>query len=367
MNNLGLYLHFPFCRAKCRYCDFYSLPDLSLVSRYEAALVKSLSDFSSFAEGYFVDSIYFGGGTPSLASEEGIRGIFAQMRASYRILPDCEITVEMNPESASPEVLAAFYREGARRLSFGMQSAKDEELSLLGRLHTAKETELAIKRAREAGFENVSLDLMFGLPDQTKADFRYSLEKAISLSPKHISFYLLTLSEEVPLFQQIEKIPEEEVLREMYLDASEFLLQNGFEHYEISNAALPGFRSRHNERYWKREPYLGFGPGAHSYFGRHRFSIRNSLSDFLSFDSQQLVENREEITPEEEILETIMLSLRRKEGLDLSHLSDPSVSDRAREKMIVWEKNGLCRKTENGFALTPEGFFVSNQIISELI
>jgi oxygen-independent coproporphyrinogen-3 oxidase len=276
----------------------------------------------------------------------------------------------MNPESASEEVLEAYFREGARRLSFGMQSAIDEELSLLGRLHTAKETELAVKRARKVGFDNISLDLMYGLPNQREADFRYSLQTALSFSPKHISFYLLTLSEEVPLYQKIDLIPEEEVLRNMYLGTSECLRQSGFEHYEISNAALPGFRSRHNERYWKGEAYLGFGPGAHSYFGGERFSIRNSLSDFLSQDISNLIENREVITPEEERIETLMLSLRRKEGIDFERLSkfaDEAFLEFVKEKMLLWKKHGLCRKTENGFALTPEGFFVSNQIISELI
>ncbi len=317
-----------------------------------------------------MDSIYFGGGTPSLATKNGIREIFSAIRNSYQIAPDCEITVEMNPESASFEVLSAYFEQGARRLSFGMQSAKEKELSLLGRLHTAEQTERAVERAREIGFENISLDLMFGLPDQTEEDFYFSLEKALSLSPKHLSFYLLTLSEEAPLYQKINSIPEEEILRRMYLGAVELLSKRGFEHYEISNAALPGFRSRHNERYWRGLSYLGFGPGAHSYFLGERFSVKDSLSDFLSSDLKDLIVNREKISSEDQRTEYLMLSLRRKEGIDMEKLlafSDPEFVKQTKEKMHLWEKLGLCRKTPVGFALTPEGFFVSNEIISELI
>ncbi len=371
MNDLSLYLHVPFCKGKCRYCDFYSVICPEKIGLFEKALVRDLLAFSEKARDYKVRTVYFGGGTPSLLSPKGIKEIFSALRKAYRISPDAEITVEMNPESASEEVLSAFYREGANRISFGMQSARDEELLLLGRLHRYEDVKNAVERARAVGFDNINLDLMYGLPGQRVEDFLESVKKALSLSPKHLSFYLLTLSENVPLYEKLDQIPDDEILRKMYFSAISFLEEKGFCHYEISNAALPGFESRHNQVYWEGGAYLGFGPGAHSLFENKRFCVPEGLDGYLKAkDSLTRHSDPEERTKEDLLEEYIMLSLRQKKGLSfekLSMLAPTEQIEKIKEKMTLWEKHGLTKRTKDGFALTKEGFFVSNEIISELI
>ena len=370
MNNLSLYLHYPFCKKKCNYCDFYSLPDLSGKRRYEKALAESLSCFKE-ARGREVSTVYFGGGTPSLFSKEGLDEIFSAIRENFSLLPGAEITVEMNPESASEEILSAFAEKGVNRISFGVQSSSEKELSALGRLHNFSDAKLAVERARRAGIDNISLDLMYGLPEQTFFSFQKSLEDVLSLSPKHISFYLLTLSTDVPLYQKRHLLPDEETVRKMYLYASAFLQENGFEHYEISNAAKPGFRSRHNETYWTGGEYLGFGPGAHSYFNSKRFFVKDGVEEFiLASNPADRLSEMEMIGKEDLLTEYLMLSLRRKEGISLdvlSQLAGKEFCDKVVKKMSLWSDHGLCEKTERGYGLTAEGFFVSNEIITELI
>jgi len=368
---LSLYLHFPFCKAKCSYCDFYSLPRQEWIPFYEKALADSFQAFSSLAPDRKVETVYFGGGTPSLATPDGIERIFTSLRESFLLSENAEFTVEMNPESASESVLTAFSKAGANRISFGMQSAIDGELEALGRLHRFGEVKKAVSRAREAGFENISLDLMYGLPYQTCGSFRESLEKALSLDPKHLSFYLLTLSPEVPLARFAHLLPSDETVRKMYLFASSFLRERGFEHYEISNAAKKGFHSRHNTVYWTGGDYLGIGPGAHSLVDGKRFFVKNGIEEFVSArDPLDRLSDFELLTAEDRLMEYVMLSLRTARGISLNKVRDLADDDavrRFREKFKLWEKHGLCVSTEEGFALTAEGFFVSNEIITELI
>lgn len=371
MNRVGLYLHFPFCKAKCGYCDFYSRCDLSKIPSYEKALCGGLEQLAPMLSDSAVDTVYFGGGTPSLATAEGMKSIFETMRRNVCVTEDAEITVEMNPESTTQELLVTLRELGVGRISFGMQSAKDSELSAIGRLHRHRDTELAFFAAKEAGFENISLDLMYGLPGQDLSSFCESLAACVALDPKHVSFYCLTLSPEVSLYKVRDTLPGEEVTREMYLTAHRFLEERGYEHYEISNAARKGFRSRHNLRYWQGLDYLGIGPGAHSLFKGERFSMKEDVEGFISASNPfDTVEARETLTPKDRLVEYVMLSLRQKEGISLARLkalSDASMLERAEKKFTLWKKHGLCVKTEAGFALTPEGFFVSNEIISELI
>ena len=364
-------MHFPFCKAKCRYCDFYSLPKGELIPPYEKALAKSFSAFSALAPDARVETVYFGGGTPSLATSSGVEVIFSSLRANFTVSENAEITVEMNPESASEQILSAYYRAGVNRVSFGMQSAIDSELEALGRLHRFEAVQLAVKRARFAGFANVSLDLMYGLPGQTVKSFRESLEKALTLSPEHVSFYLLTLSESVPLYKQRHLLPDDETVREMYLMASSFLKENGFEHYEISNAAREGFRSRHNSVYWNGGDYLGIGPGAHSLVDGKRFFVKDGAEEFIFAENPlERLSEFEVLTKEDRFTEYLMLSLRTKEGVSVERLKDLSDGETAKricEKFRLWERYGLCEKTLQGFALTASGFFVSNEIITELM
>ena len=371
MNSVGIYLHVPFCRAKCAYCDFYSLPAPERIPAFEKALMRAIRAFAPLAAGKVADTVYFGGGTPSLLSAEGLAAILDTLRASFSFAPEPEITVEVNPESADPAFLACARSAGVNRVSIGMQSAIDSELSAIGRIHRADDTRRAAENARAAGFDNLSLDLMYGLPGQTVASFTKSLEVCAALSPRHVSFYCLTLSPSVPLYRLRDSLPGEEETEAMFLTAHRFLEARGFEHYEISNAALPGFRSRHNTRYWTRGEYLGVGPAAHSFLNGERFCVRDDLAGFLSAkDPLSGITDREKLTPRDAIVETVMLSLRRKEGLDLSllrSLSDEAYCRTVEQTLADCSRRGLCRKTAVGYALTPRGFFVSNAIISRLI
>ncbi len=369
--SLGLYLHVPFCKAKCHYCDFYSGCNLDLIPEYEKALMRAILSGREHLLSYTVDTVYLGGGTPSLLSCEGLVSIFDALNHACRLSPEAEITMEMNPESTTKSLLQQAKRVGVNRISFGMQSAKDEELCSIGRLHCHAQTEKAVKWAKEAGIDNISLDLMYGLPGQTLRSFRESLKACVSLDPKHISFYLLTLSPKAPLYKKRHTLPGDDEVREMYLFAHDFLEQEGFSHYEISNAARPGFHSRHNLKYWQGEEYLGIGPGAHSFFGGDRFFMAEETESFiLASNLFDTVREKQKMEAEDYRTEYVMLSLRRKEGIDFERLlalSDEVFCKRAREKFSLWSRHGLCHQTEKGFALTPEGFFVSNQMISDLI
>jgi len=373
MNKIGLYFHIPFCRQKCHYCDFYSLTDLSLCEAYEKALCEDLLLAKEPLSAYLVDTVYFGGGTPSLLSPNGLGRILKMLREELTLSRDCEITLECNPESTTEKILSAAKAGGVGRLSFGMQSALDTELSAIGRLHRAEDTERAVLLARKNGFENISLDLMYGLPGQTLSTFRESLERAVSLGAVHLSFYCLTLSPGVALYAQRETLPQEEETREMYLFARNFLAEKEFFTYEISNAAKEGFFSRHNLRYWNGEEYLGFGPGAHSFFRGERFRVKEGVREYLSgrlTDPFCRIADRERILTEDRRTEYIMLSLRKTEGIDCSvlrSLSDEQFCQKTEEKFVLWCRHGLCVKTPRGYALTPEGAFVSNEMISQLI
>ena len=371
MNNLSLYLHVPFCKGKCHYCDFYSLVEPGLIRDFEKALCRDLALFSSKAEDYEVKTVYFGGGTPSLLSPLGVREIFAVLKKEYRLSPKAEITVEMNPESATEEVLSAFFESGANRISFGMQSAIDRELVLLGRRHRFSHVKEAVERARGIGFDNISLDLMYGLPDQNKENVLESLEKALSLSPSHLSFYLLTLSDGVPLYEKRNEIPCDEVLQEMYFAISRTLSEKGWEHYEISNASLSGLHSRHNSVYWDGGEYVGFGPGAHSLFQNKRFFVLDGVKEYVAAkDFETRLSEPEVRTDEDVFTEYVMLSLRQEKGLSLERLSkltDEKTVEKMEKEFSRLEQHGFCKKTNDGYALTKEGFFVSNEIISKLI
>ncbi len=364
-------MHFPFCKAKCHYCDFYSLPSLDLICAYEAALAKSIPSFSTLVSDAKIETVYFGGGTPGLATPAGVEKIFSSLRENFVFSDTAEITVEMNPESTTREILEAYRKAGANRISFGMQSAIDRELEILGRLHRFSSVQNAVSLARQVGFDNISLDLMYGLPKQTLFDFRESLEKALELKPDHISFYLLTLSESVPLYRRTNELPEEENLREMYLFASSFLKENGFDHYEISNAAKKGFYSRHNMVYWTGGDYLGLGPGAHSLVNGKRFFVKEGVQEFISAeDPLQRLSSFECLSDNDVFTEYLMLSLRTREGISqgrIRELSDEETAKRIFDKFSLWERYGLCTRTESGFALTEEGFFVSNEMITELM
>lgn len=371
MNKLGLYLHVPFCRRKCAYCDFYSGQRLSLIPDYVQALARAIANFARRMSEYTIDTVYLGGGTPSLLGAEGIEQVFDALRAHMPLLPDAEITVEANPESVTPAFLAACRKAGVNRVSIGMQSASDRELKILGRLHSAADTRRAVALCREAGIKNVSLDLMYGLPGQTPDEFLESVLAAIREAPEHLSFYCLTLDESVPLYAHRSELPDDEILLETYLKTVDLLRENGYIQYEISNAAKPGYYARHNAGYWRGKEYLGIGPGAASYFQGERFLMKADVDAFLSAtDFDTLIIDREPITPEKRAEEYLILSLRETRGIDLNtyqKLAGKGKREAVEKALIKYEQTGFAEKTPAGFCLTPRGFFVSNTILSDLI
>ncbi len=337
-NSQSIYIHIPFCLRKCAYCDFYSETRLSLISDYLKALEQEIdlraqlcgsSALPSHGPAPIIDTVYLGGGTPSLLGVTQIGQVLQTVRDNFRVSPDAEITVEINPGTVDSDYLTGLKGTGVNRLSIGAQSFDDAKLAFLNRIHTADEALKTIDRAETAGFENISLDLIYGVPGETRAAWIKDLEKALDRKPSHISAYMLTLEPGTPLADQVKQgdfIPfGNDMMSLLFKMTSRYLTQNGFEHYEISNFARGGAnRSRHNSRYWDLTSYLGFGPGAHSYDGAVRSWNHRSIDGYITdLSSGRLpVADQETLTLEQKMAEFIMLRLRTLEGLDLDKFQD---------------------------------------------
>ena len=301
MERLSLYIHIPFCVKKCEYCDFYSLCDLSLKEKYVSALIAQIKDFRSEAKNKLVDTIYFGGGTPSLLSGEAMLRIMKTIRSVFRIAEEAEISMEANPGTLNPEKLSAYREAGINRLSLGLQSADPEELKRLGRIHTREEFESSFLLARLEGFQNINVDIMYALPNQTEQTLSDTLDYVIALDPDHISFYGLKIEPETPFGRDEtieDALPVEDTQADMYLNSVEKLENAGFLQYEISNFSKPGFECIHNLKNWKCRDYLGFGPAAHSFFDGKRFSYKKDIDAFLAdpLKRDQLYDEYEQLT-----------------------------------------------------------------------
>lgn len=367
MRALGLYIHVPFCKAKCIYCDFYSLPrSEEYMDAYAAALQRDLAQRAAEAADCTVDTVYFGGGTPSYLGADRLCCILETVFAHYRVGRDAEITLEANPDSARDEAaLRRLRRTGFNRISLGMQSASDEELRSIGRVHTHCETVEALGAARAAGFDNVSLDLIYGLPAQTPARWRDNLAAAIALQPEHLSCYGLKVEEGTPLYARRGEmdIPDDDAQAEEYLYTAAALEKAGYRQYEISNFARPGRESRHNLKYWRMQEYLGFGPGAHSDFGGRRFARARDLAAYLA-GKERLSEDARPPERERE-KERVMLSLRTADGLALSALKENTAG--AESVLAECARHGLARECGGRWRLTPQGFLVSNAVIARVL
>jgi oxygen-independent coproporphyrinogen-3 oxidase len=378
MDKLGLYVHIPFCARKCRYCDFVSFPvaDRDAHFAYALKVVLEASEKAHiFGEGRSVDTIYLGGGTPSFLEAGLVSEILDSLYAHFRVEDDCEITIEVNPVSATREKFRAYRSAGVNRVSIGVQSFDPEVLTFLGRLHTAEEAERAVADARVCGFDNLNIDLMFGVPGQDLASWERDLKKALKLAPEHISFYSLGIEEGTPLFEDLiaERIEEtDEILdRRMYHLAKELLADAGFRHYEISNAALPGRESRHNLKYWSMDPYLGLGAAAHSYFDGRRFANTSNLTEYLAASGTTDMMNwAHENTPGDEMSEFIFLGLRRTAGIRLSDFHSSFGRDfwelygEETEKLI---RRGLLEQDGDELRLTALGLDLANNVFSEYV
>lgn len=373
MNKTGLYLHIPFCRSKCRYCDFYSLPDPSRMGAYVQALVRELRQRSGELGDRTIDSIYVGGGTPTALSSEALGKICRAVSESYLLTDDCEWTVEANPATVNREKLTVLRQSGVNRLSMGLQSIHSEELRYLGRIHDYTVFADNFALARECGFVNISVDLMLGIPVQSVTSLRESIDRVAALSPEHLSLYGLRIEEETPFFAERERLPlpDEDSEREMYLSSVEQLALLGYRQYEISNFAREGYASRHNLRYWRREDYLGFGPAAHSFLCGVRFFNLPDIAGYIASPVRSLAERMaegERVSPKDALTEVIMLGLRLREGIPFALLRELPGYPSLEGKIALWEREGLCRFSKDGgrFSFTPSGMLVSNTLISEI-
>ena len=373
---LGIYVHVPFCRSKCQYCDFYSVTekDEKLMDSYLDAMLAHIKETGPLAPGYKVDTIYFGGGTPTFFGADGMALILTAIRRCFDVDPEAEITFEANPDSITDKLLTRLRAEGFNRVSLGVQSDDDEMLEKLGRPHNYGQAVAAVSRIRKAGFKNVSLDLMYGLPGQTLNSWKDTLERVLTLKPEHISCYGLKIEEGTPFCRMQDRLnlPDDDRQADMYLASTEILRDHGYRQYEISNFARKGLYSRHNMKYWNGGEYLGFGPNASSDFSGKRFTMIRDLNGYITGikTGGEVIEDMEEIPLRERAGEYLMLRLRTIMGVTRSEYEKTFLLsfDGIEEALEKCEKLGYAVKSPEGhWRLTPKGFLISNSIISDLL
>ena len=364
LNNIGLYLHTPFCKSKCGYCDFYSYcSDEQEYDRYKDALCKRILFFGErFCR--TANTLYLGGGTPSLLGGERLCEIINASKKAFS-LNDAEITLEANPADDLAETLKAVAKVGVNRLSLGVQSAIDEELQILGRRHKNADVIKTVADAKAAGIENISCDLMLGIPKQTEKSLDESIDFLLSLDIPHISVYLLKIEEGTP-FSKIKNLDfaDDDMSSALYLQTAKRLKDAGYEHYEISNFAKKGFESRHNLKYWNLEEYLGIGPAAHSYMNGERFYFDRSSDDFIN--GKEPIFDGKGGSAEE----FLMLSLRLSSGLDEKRLASDFGIEITENYLKFKQKlmlEGLAAETKRGFRLTDNGFLMQNPIVIKIL
>ncbi len=380
MKSIGLYLHFPFCMSKCAYCDFYSLPNTSteLREKYVNALVAHIKEYGNQAKGYTVTSIYFGGGTPTLMTNEQIKLVMKTINKNFRLSTRCEITMEANPGTADFTKLKAMKKAGINRLSIGVQSFDDELLKKCSRIHTRADVYNIITNARRAKFDNISIDLMFGLPGQTQGALLESLKCAFELNLEHISLYGLKIEDGTPFWFERNTLdfPDEDREREMYFAGVGFMAQNGYMQYEISNFAKKRHVCKHNLRYWNADEYIGLGAAAHSYFGGKRFSFKKDAYLYIdAFDAQKkstesIIDEYIDIPPSARIAEYVMLQFRLCKGIDCEKFKKRfgrDFDDIYYKRLAPYISSGHILKTNKGYAFSKEGMYVSNYILSRVV
>jgi oxygen-independent coproporphyrinogen-3 oxidase len=362
---LGLYLHVPFCRTRCRYCDFYRVGEnTERQVSFLGGLRREIEGWTAF-HGRAVDTVFFGGGTPSLLSPVQVGAVLDQLASRFRLAGDAEITAECNPSDLSPEKLAAYRSAGLNRLSLGVQSLNERELRLLGRRHDAERARQCVAWARDAGFENLSLDLMLAIPGQTDASFGRTLEGVMALEPDHLSLYLLEVHEKSEMdFLRRERprlFPGEEAQRRRYLRAADTLTRAGLEHYEISNFSRPGKKSRHNLKYWRCDDFLGLGPAAHSCMDGRRFRHAPDLEAWLA-DPLAVEE-----LPCDLASERVFLGLRLDEGVAESDVARAARLEGRELADQLEQLSAFLARADGRIRLTEEGRLVSNAVLAELL
>ncbi len=363
MNTLGIYIHIPFCGKKCSYCDFYSLNyNKKNADLYLRAVLRNIQYYSDRSR--IVDTVYFGGGTPSLLPAESIAQMIDEIKKCFQLSENVEITLEANPNTLTPDKLRQLCDNGVNRLSIGVQSMIDSELKFLGRTHTADRAKKAVLDAAEAGFRNISCDLMIALPYQTAESVEFSINELAALPVDHISAYILTIEDGTAFDEQNIRdiMPDEDLTAELYLSMINCLKEKGFEQYEISNFAKNGFESRHNCRYWKCLDYIGIGPAAHSCYNGKRFAVMPNLQEFIDAPHQKIYITDESPCGFEE---SAMLRFRLAEGLNIGECGEKS--EDILKKIPTLQKAGYVTYENGRLALTAKGFLMSNSIIEYLI
>ena len=376
MTPAGIYLHIPFCRSRCSYCDFATgLYQTELAERYIEALIKEVASARDWS--FPVDTIYFGGGTPSLLSAMQLDRIMGILQKSFAITSDAEITMEMNPGTVTLPGLREFRNLGINRASFGAQTFDDHELARLGRSHTTTETLQTFRDLRTAGFENVSFDLIAGLPGQSLTRWEENVDQAIMLRPEHLSFYLLEVHAGTPLADHIRKglqpVPDDDLAGVMYERMLERAATAGYEHYEISNLCLPGRSSRHNTKYWTGAPYFGFGCSAHSYDGvRRRWSNERDIGKYLAAIENEVspIAEQRNLSDEDIRAEAVFLGMRLMHGLDalrFRQLFCVDLFEEYKDDLQRFSEAGLVEFEGDMIRLTRAGALLSNEVFAAFV
>ena len=394
-NGMGLYFHVPFCATKCPYCDFNTYQAIEyLIGPYLEAVTTGLGLWGRILQQPPVSTVFIGGGTPSYLPEQHVGRLLSALRAAFRVQEDAEVTLEANPDDLVPSKCQELISQGFNRLSIGVQSLDDGLLRLLGRRHGSEQAVEAFNRARAAGFININIDLMYGLPHQSMAQWQDTLRKVVSLGPTHLSLYGLTLEEGTPLKSWVQSgelpAPDDDLAADMYEWAGELLATAGFHHYEISNWAMPGLEGRHNIGYWRNLPYLGLGPGAHSRLGKFRFWEISSPREYLSRVNQWQASNpqpisglteealkqvstvggQERIGPELACSETMFLGLRLLEGIHLAEASTQAGADLEsvfRTEITELVELGLLERRAGRLRLTSSTYLIANQVFTRFV
>ncbi|MGA1977009.1 MAG: radical SAM family heme chaperone HemW [Bacteroidales bacterium] len=371
----GIYIHIPFCKKLCNYCDFYHV----IAKKDNAPVIEALLREASLRRDYLgseqVNTIYFGGGTPSVLSVKEIESIYSALKAGFNISEESEITIELNPDDITPEYMSGLKRTGINRISIGVQSWRDKDLKLLNRRHTGIQAEKAINDALHAGFVNVTIDLIYGIPEMNSEEWAKNLDKAFSFDIKHLSAYHLTIEPGTVFGKMKDKNLLTETDEEESISQFNILVEKaekaGFMHYEISNFGRPGYFSQHNSNYWKQVPYLGLGPSAHS-FNRYsrQWNVRNLHQYMKSAGKGKLLSEREELSLKTRFNEYIMTSLRTMWGIDLNYMEmtfEKEGYDYVINTSGKFIKYGLMKQEKNALILTNQGMMISDNIISEFM
>lgn len=371
MKKLGIYIHIPFCVKKCGYCDFYSVKwDEESENKYIHSAINEIKSYNELSSKYVVDSIYIGGGTPSIINPKNLEKIISTIRCLFTVEENSEISMEANPNSLW-ENIKTYGEIGINRLSIGIQSLNDNILKRIGRIHNSKEALQAIDRAISFGFENINADVMFNIPGQTVDDINDTISKLVTKQIRHISFYSLKLEEGTPMYllKKDKKIimPEEDLERKMYYAGRNIMEKHGLMQYEISNFAMKGYECRHNLKYWKQEEYIGIGPSAHSFLGNVRFSNPSELTEYISSGESGVFERNtlEEMDVNDIIFEYIMLRLRLTEGLkfaDFKNKFSIDFKEAYKEQIKHLTENNLIELDGDVIRLSKRGMDLSNYV-----